>query len=302
MNGELPFSKYKTRGILLSLVWCLFIYGFIYGIVTQLWQASIEDKLLSNILSIFIYLWILNWVRGKYRANDIDAALFFKRIRNPKPLRLFGLIVLLFLFSLSMIWLTYYPLSYISPSLVDSLVLKVELLSSTSSLLNKILELALLVVIAPITEEVFFRGILLNRWAIKWGIRKAIIASSLAFAVLHVDFIGAFFFAVVMSLLYIKTRTLVAPIAAHFLNNFLVVGVTLAFSHFQRSTIEDFRSGVWAGLALLTITLPLLIIYMKRNWPPKDQQGPYIRQRMEYGSDDVEDLAATVEEEFPLRS
>ena len=298
MDADIPFSKYKTRGILLSLVLCIFIYSILYGIATRIWQVSIDDELQSSILSIFVYIWVLNWVRSKNKQNHIDTSFFFKHSGRLKPFRLFGLIIILFLFSWSTLWLTYCPLSYISPSLVESLILEGELLSSPHSILNNVLEIAILIVIAPVVEEVFFRGILLNRWATKWGIRKAIVFSSIAFAVLHIDFLGAFLFSVVVAILYIKTRTLAVPIAAHILNNAIVLGVTLALEplqgDFDNISIEGFRSVIWIGITLFIITLPILIVYLKRNWPPRDQQGPYAEQRLRYNSEDGKELSAIV--------
>ncbi|HEX5736175.1 MAG TPA: type II CAAX endopeptidase family protein [Blastocatellia bacterium] len=296
MDAEIPFSEYKTRGILLCLGLCLFTYGILYGIATSFWRALIDEELQTNVLYIFTYLWVLNWVRIKNRKNRIDAGLFFKPGGSLKPIHLLGLVIALFLFSMSMLWITYYPVSYLSPSLVESLILEAD--PPSSSTLNYSLETAITIVIAPVVEEVFFRGILLNRWATKWGIRKAIIISSIAFAVLHVDFLGAFIFSVAMALLYTKTRTLVAPIAAHILNNAIVIGVTLALDRFQGDSgnvsIEGFRSGIWIGATLLAITLPFLIVYIKRNWPPKDRQAPYAEQLLKNNSEEAKELAASV--------
>ena len=295
MNAEVPFSKYKTRGILLSLVLCLFAYSILYGIVTSFWRDSIGEELQGNLLAIFTYFWVLNWVRIKNRKNRIDAALFFKPGASLKPIHLLGLVITLFLFSWGMLYITYYPLSYVSPSLVESLVLKTDMLSSQSTL-NNVLDTFIIILIGPVVEEIFFRGILLNRWATKWGIRKAIVISSIAFAILHVDFIGAFVFSVVVSILYVKTRTLVVPIAVHIGNNAVVIGVTLALDRSEGDSggvsIEDFRSALWIGITLLVITLPFLIVYLKRNWPPRDQQAPYAEQMLKHDAEIANELAA----------
>ena len=44
------------------------------------------------------------------------------------------------------------------------------------------------------------------------------------FGLFHVGFVGAFAFGVAMCLLYIKTSTLIVPMAAHFLNNLVASG------------------------------------------------------------------------------
>jgi membrane protease YdiL (CAAX protease family) len=73
-------------------------------------------------------------------------------------------------------------------------------------------------VIAPVVEEVLFRGILyeaVKQWA---SPRAALLGSSLLFAGIHLSkmtFIPLFFFALVMVALYEKSGRLIAPIVAH---------------------------------------------------------------------------------------
>ena len=73
-------------------------------------------------------------------------------------------------------------------------------------------------VLAPIGEEVLFRGILYP--AVKeWGHpRIALFGTSIVFAAIHLSwlaFVPLTFFALVLTLLYERTRSLLAPIVAH---------------------------------------------------------------------------------------
>ncbi len=61
--------------------------------------------------------------------------------------------------------------------------------------------------------------------AYKWGIKKAVIISSVIFGLGHFDVIGAFMFGVVMCLLYIKTKNIWTNIAVHALNNFIATSM-----------------------------------------------------------------------------
>ena len=45
------------------------------------------------------------------------------------------------------------------------------------------------VVLAPLAEEVYFRGLLMGWLARHWGMRPAILVSSLAFGLLHLKFL-----------------------------------------------------------------------------------------------------------------
>lgn len=81
--------------------------------------------------------------------------------------------------------------------------------------------------IAPITEEIIFRGFLLNAgmWYGNVGKWVAILLSSLLFSVVHVQyesiitFILIFIIGVIFCLVRIRTRSLIAPIVLHCLYN-----------------------------------------------------------------------------------
>ncbi|MDR4151581.1 CPBP family intramembrane glutamic endopeptidase, partial [Bacillus thuringiensis] len=76
-----------------------------------------------------------------------------------------------------------------------------------------------------IMEEGIFRGFFVQRMAHKWGIKKAVIISSIIFGLGHFDVIVAFMFGVVMCLLYIKTKNIWTNIAVHALNNLIATSM-----------------------------------------------------------------------------
>lgn len=77
------------------------------------------------------------------------------------------------------------------------------------------------IVISPISEELIFRGVFINRLKLIVPPVFAILISSLFFASLHSygSITSAFIFAVCMAILYIRTENIFVPIFAHFLNN-----------------------------------------------------------------------------------
>jgi len=79
------------------------------------------------------------------------------------------------------------------------------------------------VILSPIVEEILFRGIILRRFNEEFGLNKAILISSIFFGLCHSfgGILGAILFGVCASILYIKTRNILVPIFAHFLNNLL---------------------------------------------------------------------------------
>ena len=86
------------------------------------------------------------------------------------------------------------------------------------------------VIISPISEELIFRGVFLNRLKLFTPTLFAVLISSLLFAALHSfgSIISAFVFAVCMALLYLKTENICVPILAHFLNNLFAELIRIA--------------------------------------------------------------------------
>jgi membrane protease YdiL (CAAX protease family) len=80
----------------------------------------------------------------------------------------------------------------------------------------------LAVVLAPLFEEVLFRGIGLPLIARRWGVAPAIVLVSLFFAAIHFhlpSMMPLFVIAVAFSLAYIHTGSIVVPIVMHALFN-----------------------------------------------------------------------------------
>ena len=76
------------------------------------------------------------------------------------------------------------------------------------------------VIAAALVEEVLWRGLVYQRWAHAWSAPVgALFAAALPFALMHGHVLGAFVFAGVTTLLYLRTRSLWIPIAVHALGN-----------------------------------------------------------------------------------
>ncbi|MBU3143213.1 CPBP family intramembrane glutamic endopeptidase [Clostridium sp. CF012] len=84
-------------------------------------------------------------------------------------------------------------------------------------------------VIAPIYEEVIFRGILLKGMASKIDPTLALIVSALFFALVHLNIpqgINAFLLGLIIGAIYLNTGSIYLCIFAHFVNN--SVGITIS--------------------------------------------------------------------------
>lgn len=85
-------------------------------------------------------------------------------------------------------------------------------------------------ILAPIAEELYFRGLLYDWFRQNYGVPAAVTLSSLAFALAHIDSIGvvvsSLLIAVVIALAYERTKSLWVAIAMHVITNTTAVLLT----------------------------------------------------------------------------
>ena len=236
------------------------------------------------VINAWFYGLIAAWALRKSAGNGVEMRELVGGVPSGFRWRpVVGMVALLMLFTLCTSWLFLYLLSSFLPHLVDTFTAE-EIFttgdrSDYAGLYNAQAFIATAIV-APVVEELFFRGMLLTRWSLKWGPTAGILASSALFGVLHVGFFGAFAFGVAMCLLYIKTRTLIVPIAAHMLNNLVATAASaIALGADAGGGAAGFQ-GSEVGLALAAAgaiaTLSLLLWYVIRNWPRRGETAPYL--------------------------
>lgn len=113
------------------------------------------------------------------------------------------------------------------------------------------------VIIAPISEEFIFRGIILNRLNRIFPLIVAIIISSILFGLMHgfSGLIHAFVFGVCMSVVYLKTENIFVSIFIHFLNNFTACLFELipGIDPFFEETIVIIIIGILAAISTIYI-------------------------------------------------
>jgi membrane protease YdiL (CAAX protease family) len=126
-------------------------------------------------------------------------------------------------------WIAAQLVAVITARLLEPIGLRPEegVAEAAIGLVDPIVLVVALVVVAPIAEELFFRGIVFNAWLREFGLRRAIIGSALLFALIH----GSIFvipailaLGIGLALLYHRTGSLPASMAMHATFN----GITLA--------------------------------------------------------------------------
>jgi membrane protease YdiL (CAAX protease family) len=135
---------------------------------------------------------------------------------------------------------------------------------------NKISSLIMLVVFAPVLEEIFCRGIILRGLLNHYSPMKAIIWSAAFFGIIHMNpwqAIPAFLIGVLMGWIYWRTRSLWTTIFIHFINNGVAYIITVFFPNLtDDATYYDIIPGAYYYIALmaaLIYTICILIIMNK---------------------------------------
>lgn len=119
-------------------------------------------------------------------------------------------------------------------------------------------------IIAPIFEEILYRGVLLNGLLKKYNYKKAIIYSALIFGIAHMNLpqgINAFFLGIIIGLAYYYTRSIYIGMVMHFVNNFLVNFVVYP------------ESNLWTIILFVLVPIIGVFIFIKSLKIIKNDKG-----------------------------
>lgn len=124
----------------------------------------------------------------------------------------------------------------------------------------------MVVVAAPILEEVFFRGVLLQGFINKgFSSQKAIFITSLIFGVIHANpwqLVGAGVLGIFLGWIYYKTNSLLYPILLHAFNN-LISTIIFYFSNTE-NIFDVFNISKYMSLTIGCVTFIIFFIIFSR--------------------------------------
>ncbi len=275
-----PFQKIKLRYLLLWWVLGSFV-------LIAFFHKRLEKLAFEALIEIVFYAIPLVWMAVTFTRTELSLKKLVGTTKNqPTRLQYLLIFVSLVIFAIGCTQVIEYILSYIAPrSLSEHLkqLHKPFLYStkdSTYYIPLDIIKIVTAVIIAPVAEELVCRGLLLHRLTYKWNIKAAIIVSSVIFGAMHgYNAVGSFVFALMMCILYLKTKSLKVSIAFHMLNNLLVCVLAMIGMLYlparKMITIAEIRSGWPGALALCIISASFLSYYLYKNWPVKDTTLPY---------------------------
>jgi membrane protease YdiL (CAAX protease family) len=265
VSSSSPLARLRARDIAGYALLAMLLTAVALGVVKAFHAVPNETQVTLVLLTIAMALPVPLLARR--------AGLRWRRLFGAAPsrreLRLALVAFPVAIVTMASALLFYIPLSYVAPRFVAKMLLENDAFD-IHTLPQWMLLMLGGVLLAPLLEELLFRGILMQRWSHRWGTRTGVIASSALFAVLHGEWLGHFVFGVAMSLLYLRTRKLWLPVAAHALNNLAVMGPSLhdvlVPDTSPPATIESFREQIVWAAPVLALALAAFWLYRRFVW------------------------------------
>jgi membrane protease YdiL (CAAX protease family) len=274
-----PFARIRLRWL---AVWLL-LSGLTYlGTVLAIGGRHAIDPKANGVavFSIWAYAAPLLWLAFVCRRERVQLSRIVRapRFGNWLEAPLLGLAQLAF--SLPSFTVLLYLVSLVLPVQVQGLLSHPERLALETGHMTAPAVVVLFVVVAPVVEELLFRGMLFHILASRWGVRPAMLAVAAVFAALHPNPIGMFLFSLLLSVLYLRSRSLIFPILCHMTNNAVPAVILLAMpnapnSAGSASSLASFQHGIAPALLATVLLGGLLVLYLERAWPGRGAVMPY---------------------------
>ncbi|MEO8139828.1 MAG: type II CAAX endopeptidase family protein [Gemmatimonadota bacterium] len=235
---------------------------------------------LATMALLYLVMFVFAWWLG--RRGGVQML----RLDHPVPsppgiLRTLAIVPALTAVNFGGTWLLYYPLSLLRPELVRQWLHRTEtLIPDPETRAGTVLLWVTVIVLAPVTEELVFRGLLLHRWCRKWGRTWGILLTTALFAVLHASPLGIFLLALGLTGIYLRTGSLRLTMVAHGLNNLLafVAGPWVyAQNGGSGDALTTFQSALPVSLLLLIGGALTLWLLRDRILPAAGTPLPYDR-------------------------
>ncbi len=240
----------------------------------ELLESTFHIQNSSFINILIFYILPITWIFYEYRKHRVSFACFINKNETFNLVQVFYITIILCMFSYGYLILYMYSFAWITPDFIMN-ALHEPIVDSAG---GYVYQFIMVVFIAPIIGEFVFRGFLLQRFAAKWGTSIAMIAVAFLFAMLHVDFLGAALFSIVLSIVYIRTKSLLMPIAIHMLNNAFVIGASFLVSREKIMSFADFSNYTtfFPGLIIFITGLNLVLIFLFVNRKYWSKEVPVI--------------------------
>ena len=244
----------------IAIVVATFLAGYIYGFV-----GFENDEFYSIIFDVLIMLFfVVACIGTRGFTKDVNQVFEFKNL-----FKIFGLAIVDFLFCGVLLG---FCIGIGLGFKIDHSSFLMAAGPGFGDPISLFLGFIAAVFIAPVAEELMFRGVLFNRLKIRIGAPFAIVVSSLIFGSLHfygstplLHVITASIFGMLMCVFFMRHDNILMNIAVHFLGNLLVY--LNDFTPMMNILLSEPFAGITALLCLFSVVfVPIYIIYYARKY------------------------------------
>jgi len=259
-NKELYPNIKQSVWVLILLLALQMILGVIVGVIADISQCTVSnDPIVIAVLSVISFGLIIRFAHKKTNqrwSQTLQLFPFSVSILCPLILCLVGFGIL----------------DSEADNLLGYFCPAPEWLNSfmTDLITSGLSSIILLGIVAPLSEEILFRGIILRGLVNRYSPTKAILISAILFSLFHLNpyqFFAAFVMGLFLGYLYFRIKSILPCILAHSISNLLVVLASAGSIHIPGYSLPDTSTEVlfqplWfdlTGLALLLIGFWLLL-------------------------------------------
>lgn len=257
----------KTSTIIAVVISSLIIRAFLEILFSN--ALSVNSFYIDSFTQIFMYLLIFACLWREYVLNYRIPK---SRNGNFKNLAIFAsmLALVCVLFSYGSMTLVANIGSYVNPEATyryfDFHTKKGPVYGILSG--RTLIFILATVVLAPIAEELVFRGMLLSNFVKSRGHVLGLVFTSITFTIFHFsspDLIGTFIFSLVVSVFYLEKKSIRACMVTHALYNFIAFIYQYYFGGWWIRSIDALKdANYWSGGYLaLTISLAAFLFFCK---------------------------------------
>lgn len=284
LNNKL--NQIRIRDIIIIYLLSIFIVTGIVFTIIKLNHREIGDLILSA-LTLILHLLILIILLLRIKPSKDDILFLYydfkKKVNRREVIEVTFVKICLAIGGSKLIISTIY---FIDPSVINNFIR--ESTTLINSLRNYLINVVLLLV-APIMEEIIFRNIIFNRIIEKFNMWTGIVVSSIVFASFYAGsgIAGAIALGVINCILYIKYNNILIPMFVSIINNIILLiwSIPIINNNIGNMIIgHNYIINIFFGSIVSLMGIFLLIKFINKNINILKAYDKNIKDKKEYSN------------------
>lgn len=216
---------FKTSKATLIALCIIILFYLLFGLVPQLFGYKLSEIYVQTAFAVssFVYVPYALYLSKKWNINFKKQFKILSKWHN--VLYLFAFIIVAYIATLVIID-SIEDIFELAKGRINKIFIKIPSSFNTVGIIKTLRS----VIIAPVSEELFFRGLIMIYLLRKFTVLKSLIISSLLFSLIHLrfdDFFLLFFWGIVFGLVFYKTGSLLMSMVAHSVSNLIGTNIEI---------------------------------------------------------------------------